>query len=403
MLTNKQLVYAAAEYGTPTYIFDVDELTERMQSIRAIAGEDIGICFAMKANPFLVHYMKSFVDRFEVCSPGEFAICEHERVNMQSIVLSGVYKNINDIAYAMRLNDDIGIYTIESTQQWQMLSECAKQIGKKISVLLRLTSGNQFGLDVTDIGMIISTRANHPHINIVGIQYFSGTQKKSMEQMAKEIEEIDKFCNYLHDEYRYKAEEIEYGPGLPIEYFSEEAREQNFSKLEQLLDLLIPIRKKYKITLEIGRYLTATCGIYLSRIADLKINKDHGYCIIDGGIHHINYYGQMLALKVPKVDLVKNMQARPDSDIKEWTVCGALCTVNDILLKKYPIENPSIGVLFIFHNLGAYSITETGYLFLSREMPLVLAAFPNGSEEVKIEILRDRMKTDIINSRQLSR
>lgn len=223
-----------------------------------------------------------------------------------------------------------------------------------------------------------------------------------MGQVAKEIEEMDRFCGHLFEKYGYKVQEVEYGPGLPIEYFSKEAANQNFSILEQLMDLLAPVRKKYKITLEMGRYFTATCGIYLSQIVDVKINKNQGYCIIDGGIHHINYYGQMLGLKSPKVNVIKGRHECLSTDIKEWTVCGALCTINDIVLKKYPMSNPGIGDLLIFHNIGAYSITETSYLFLSREMPLVLASFKNKGEEIKIEVLRERIKTDRFNSRQQS-
>ena len=166
------------------------------------------------------------------------------------------------------------------------------------------------------------------------------------------------------------------------------------------MDLLTDIRKKHKVTLEIGRYFTATCGIYLSRVVDLKVNKTQGYCIIDGGIHHINYYGQMLALKHPKVSVIKSKHEHSKSSIKEWTICGSLCTINDILMRKFPMDNPHIGDLFVFYNIGAYSITETSYLFLSREMPLVLAGLVSESGEIIIEVLRERIKTDGLNSRK---
>ena len=88
------LIEIANEYGTPTYIFDIDELTERINKIKQILGENIALCYAMKANPFLVDAMKTLVSKYEVCSPGEFAICERENIDMKSIVLSGVNKII---------------------------------------------------------------------------------------------------------------------------------------------------------------------------------------------------------------------------------------------------------------------------------------------------------------------
>ena len=46
----------------------------------------------MKANPFLTGPMMDVVPTFEVCSPGEFRICERVGVPMERIVLSGVYR-----------------------------------------------------------------------------------------------------------------------------------------------------------------------------------------------------------------------------------------------------------------------------------------------------------------------
>ncbi len=40
-----------------------------------------------------------------------------------------------------------------------------------------------------------------------------------------------------------------------------------------------------------GRFIAASCGVFVS-VVDLKTNKEQNYCIIDGGINHINYYGQ---------------------------------------------------------------------------------------------------------------
>ena len=50
-----------------------------------------------------------------------------------------------------------------------------------------------------------------------------------------------------------------------------------------------------------GRYIAATCGVLISRIADMKMNDTTRYAIIDSGINHINYYGQAMAMKKLKM------------------------------------------------------------------------------------------------------
>ena len=54
------------------------------------------MCIRDSTRPMMKH-----VDLFEVCSPGEFRICERVSVPMEKIVLSGVYKNPSDIRLSL--------------------------------------------------------------------------------------------------------------------------------------------------------------------------------------------------------------------------------------------------------------------------------------------------------------
>ncbi len=77
----------------------------------------------------------------------------------------------------------------------------------------------------------------------------------------------------------------------------------------------------------------------------------------------------------------------------EWTVYGSLCTVSDILLKKLVLKDARVGDYLVFHNIGAYSVTEGIYLFLSRKMPAIYLY----SEEKGAELVRDQLETWILN------
>lgn len=72
----------AGKYETPSYVFHIDELKKRIAMIREILGGKASLCYAMKANPFLVKPLKDVVDKYEVCSPGEFGICETCQIPM---------------------------------------------------------------------------------------------------------------------------------------------------------------------------------------------------------------------------------------------------------------------------------------------------------------------------------
>ena len=144
-----------------------------------------------------------------------------------------------------------------------------------------------------------------------------------------------------------------------------------------------------RITLEMGRYITASCGSYVTRVADLKTNKGEPYCIVDGGIHQLTYYGQVLAMKKPPILPFHERKGEE----KKWTVCGSLCTASDVLVKQYPFQDLQPGDPIIFQMAGAYSVTEGMALFLSRELPQVLLY----SAKEHFRIARPCIHTDAFN------
>ena len=99
-MTEEKLEGLAIQLGTPSFVFDTDILKKRAGWIKEMI-HPAKLCFAIKANPFLVEALESQADRYEVCSPGEFHICVERKLPMEKIVLSGVNKEYEDVRYAM--------------------------------------------------------------------------------------------------------------------------------------------------------------------------------------------------------------------------------------------------------------------------------------------------------------
>lgn len=408
MVGVNELKEIAIKCGTPSYIFDTDELCARIDAMQQILGCGVTVCYAMKANPFLISVLDKKLDKFEVCSPGEFAICEKEGINREKIVLSGVNKEKKDILYTMKTGA-VGIYTVESLNQLELINSCAVECGIKVKVLIRVTSGNQFGINERQVYEIADRKDELKGIIIEGIQCYSGTQKKKLSQIESEVVWLQAIAHTCEAEHGVKLNEIEYGPGLSVDYFVTDkcdAMNTNFDELEEFAGMIKEMSEKFNVTLEMGRYIAATCGVLISRIADMKMNDTTRYAIIDSGINHINYYGQAMAMKIPAYSYVKadgtivkdrNVMSRLNgTDDEKWTICGSLCTVADLIVKNLPIGTPECNDKIIFYNIGAYSITEGIYLFLSRKMPVITACNKDGS----VEVYRDVICSDRINSRQ---
>ena len=54
-MEDRVLIQAAASYGTPFYLFDLDEFCRKVRETGQALRERVSLYYAMKANPFLVH------------------------------------------------------------------------------------------------------------------------------------------------------------------------------------------------------------------------------------------------------------------------------------------------------------------------------------------------------------
>lgn len=372
--------YLVNNFKTPMYVFDIDKLIDRVNYLKS---KFIGklLVYAVKANTFIVKELENNVERFEICSNGEFEICNKLNINHNKMVISGVYKDYNSINNMMRY--DIDRFTIESIEQFRLLESMCKKYKKKIHVLIRLTSNNQFGVTEDEVKYIIK---NNKQLIIEGIEYFSGTQKTSLKKINREVEYLKDFIESLESEFNLKIKEIEYGPGLPIHYFVDEEFDEDIFLDE--INIILDKLGNRKILLEIGRSMVASCGYYLTKVVDMKTNKNGNYVIVDGGINHLVYYGQTMAMRIPYYEVYP----KREKEIKNYNIYGSLCTINDIIVKNINTFELQLNDVFIFKNVGAYSSTEGISLFLSRDLPCIVLY--KNSKYIKV---RDNLKTSNIN------
>ena len=371
----KQMNAVLSKYKTPFYVFDIKALRDRIDHIRSSMPAGVAICYAIKANTFIVNEICDHADKFEVCSPGELSICLQQGIPAEKLVISGVYKTPEVFEELFEANIPIGCYTAESTVQFDLLRGLAHKHKCKIKLLLRLSSGNQFGMDEAEVERIIAEYSGDEYVSIIGIQYFSGTQKTSLKKFQREIDHLDEFMAELEEKFGFKSEELEFGTGFPVSYFEGEKTDEE-ALFKGFSEILLSMKYKAKLSLEIGRSIAACCGSYFTSVVDAKTNKDQNYAIMDGGMHQLVYFGQFMAMKKPFLEV---LPSRDTGEEKEWNLCGSLCTANDILVKQLPVRDLHIGDTVVFKNTGAYCPTEGISLFLSRDLPRVILLGEDGS------------------------
>ena len=364
-MDNATLNRAALQYGTPLYLFDEDAAEARMRACLDIVGPSVRLCYSIKANPFLIPAMLRCVPLLEVCSPGEPEICAALGVVPEKILFSGVNKTARDIDRALELG--VRSFTCESLLHVQLLEKAAGARGLTLPVLLRLTAGSQFGMDEADLRFVLAHRSDTPHLEIEGIHYFSGTQQKRLQGQRKELAMLSELIEDLRRTLSYTVRKVEYGAGLYFPYFEGEACDDTLSPLRELAPDLRLLAGRCELTVEMGRFFASPCGVYLTRVDDIKLNRGANIAILDGGMHHVNYYGGSMGMRVPHIDNLTS-----DGEARDWMLCGSLCTTADVLVRSAHLPLKT-GDILAFRNTGAYSVTEAPGLFLSRDLPRVAA------------------------------
>ena len=391
MMTGMQLKTLAQQVQTPAYVFDLDEFCRRAERVKQAFGEKTGLCFSIKANPFLLAALPDVFDKIEVCSPGELTICEKTGADMSMVIFSGVNKTAADVERAM--DDHVGVFTAESLLHLQLIQAAAAKRGTRVPVLLRLTAGSQFGMDEQEVLQIIRNRDAYTGIEIVGLHYFSGTQKRKVALIEKELDYLLQFVAQVEQDHGFKLERLEYGTGLAVDYFAADAEELEMARLEAVGAKIREVSDKIDLTVEMGRFFAAPCGYYFTKVMDTKTNMGVNYAIVDGGLNQLKYDGQIQGMQIPKISHIKWQDAAAEN-MEKWTLCGSLCTTADVLTRNAELAGLEMGDVLVFERTGAYSVMEGMAVFLSREMPGVSLY----SEVEGLLKVRQMLATDVFNT-----
>jgi len=380
----------ARKYGTPFFLYDADLVNRRIRELRDALEGEVSVYYAVKANPNLelLRAVSSVADGVDISSAGELDQALRAGFDPTMMSFAGPAKTAAELEAA--ISAGIGCISIESIREIEECARVARQLGKRARILLRvnplmpnktygLKMGGrpvQFGIDEEELPQAEQCVLKHEqHLEFRGIHVYAGSQCFEPTGVIEGTRNTLRIARELEARSGLRCRKINLGGGFGVSH-SEGGRELDH---RELASRLIPLLRTYReegvaeceFIFELGRYLTAEAGIYVTRVINSKMSRGKAFFACDGGLHHhLAAAGTFGAALRTNFEL-RNL-SRPDEAAIVCNVAGPSCNPTDLLGVEVSLPRPTIGDLLGVLRSGSYGFTASPLLFLGRPTPAEL-------------------------------
>lgn len=374
-----QLVERAGD--TPLFLYDAGQLTRRVAALRAAIPDGLGIHYAMKANPFapLLRHMAGLVDGFDIASGGELAMALDAGMAADRISFAGPGKRDRELDAAIRAG-----VTLNTESEGEVAR--ALRIGDAIGIAPRLAVRVNPSFDLKGSGMrmgggakpfgVDADRAAALARDLIaagadwrGWHIFAGSQALDAASLIETQTATVALAAELADAVGETPPVVNLGGGFGVPYFAGDVAvdvAQIGDALSQTLAQRRPILADTHFAIELGRWLVAEAGIYVTRVLDRKVSHDATFLVVDGGLHHqlaaSGNFGTVVRRNYP-IAVAHRFGAAAQEEV---SVVGCLCTPLDRLGDAVGLPRADVGDLVVVFLAGAYGASASPATFLGQ-------------------------------------
>jgi len=401
-----ELQALAARAGrTPFYVYNTAVIDAQLAALRAVLPTEMRLHYAVKANPFpaLVEHFAQRVDGFDVASGGELAVAlECHLPRGFDIGFAGPGKSLEDIRAGVAA--DV-LFQCESVRELRAIAAAGQAAGVRPRVALRINpditlrgAGQRmgggprpFGIDAEAAPEVLQLMATLP-VEFAGFHFYAGSQMLDAATVVALLEHCYACAVALAPHAPAPVRVLNLGGGFGVPYHAGEQALELVpigAALQRLVARAIKDFPEAQLVLELGRYLVAPAGRYVTRVVDRKVSRGEVFLVCDGGMnHHLaasGNLGQVLrrnfpvqAVKAPVelhgepvgASLLATLLSGPATETV--TICGPLCTPLDVLAQRVELPVASEGDFVVIGMSGAYGATASPRGFLSHRGPVEL-------------------------------
>lgn len=372
---------ADAAGDTPLFVYDSAMLTARVAEWRAAMPAEVQLHYAMKANPYppLLAYMAGLVDGFDVASGGELKAALGCGMAAGHISFAGPGKRDRELEAAISAGATLNL---ESAGEADRALSIAAHLGLTPRLAVRVNpdfdlkgsgmkmggGAKPFGVDAAEVAPLVR-RLIDAGADWRGFHIFAGSQALDAAAIAETQAQTVALAARLAGGIGVAPPLVNLGGGMGVPYFPGDKPVDTVAVGEALAATLAardPILADSRFAMELGRWLVAEAGVYLTRIVDRKTSHGETFLVTDGGLHHqlaaSGNFGTVIRRNYP-IAVAGRFGAEPSEIV---SVVGCLCTPLDRLGDQLSLPRAQVGDLIAIFQAGAYGASASPAAFLGQ-------------------------------------
>ena len=373
--------------STPAYVYHLAAIDQQVAAVRAVLPSNLHLHYALKANPNpeITRHLSRLVDGFDCASLAEMQHVVAIAPDMAAQAsIAGPAKSNDELTFAITHGI---LINAESANELTRIKGLAAQAGKRARVALRINppfelkgsgmkmggGARPFGIDSEDIPSLIRQWQDETTlaewVDLEGFHLYTGSQNRDAAALSTGFRAAMNLIIELSQTCDFTPRHLNLGGGFGVVYHPQDTP-LDLSALQPVLQEITDTARQLwpnaRLNLELGRYLVAGAGLYLTRIVDKKVSRGKTYLLCDGGMHHhlalSGNLGQILRRNWPIV-AIDQLDA---PCIHKVDLAGPLCTPLDVLGQNQELPELAVGDLVGVLQSGAYGLTASPNGFLSR-------------------------------------
>jgi diaminopimelate decarboxylase len=393
------LLEIVRRYGTPTYAYDLDRLRSQVAKLKHHLPTEVDIIYSLKANASLglCGFISSCGLGADVASAGELLTAVEAGFPPELIFVSG--PDISPGLLTQLRSVPAAVVSIDSVSALRTL---AQEKGSGVfppqddsrpllrQVLLRMRPNfcsfaacaagpdSRFGLLMEELPQCRELLTSQG-IRVIGFHIFSGSQILDAAAVIHHLRGAFEQSLRAADALGLAPKLINLGGGFGIPYSPGES-ELDLAAVGEALKVLVSRAGRARVVVELGRYIVAQAGWYLTTVIAHQTHQGRQAVVVDGGSHQ---RGDLCGLGLRRKAFPPVPLKPRSSSLTATDVLGCLSLPGDVLAEAGALSPLSLADVLAFPNAGAYGLTASPILFHGHPAPAEVGFAGGAIEQIR--------------------